>query len=208
MFTDIRVAINKLKYRRRNRHNSTFAANLFDHGRVQVGNHSYGGVFCLNHNDTAVLNIGNYVSIGPDVTFITASDHGTGTVSTFPFKTKFVTGETEALSKGDITVADDVWIGYGATILSGVTIGQGAVIAAGAIITKDVPPYSLVAGVPAKVIRYRFDNDVIDFLLTLDYSKLNKDIVRDHVNELYTIIDGMELEEVKSILDWFPKKSK
>ena len=208
MFTGIRLAINKIKYRKLNGHNETFAANLFDHKRVHVGNHSYGGVFCLNHNDTAVLNIGNYVSIGPDVTFIPASDHDTGTVSTFPYKTKIVSGETEALSKGDITVEDDVWIGYGSMILSGVTIGQGAVIAAGSVITKDIPPYSVSAGVPAKVIRYRFDSDVIDFLLTLDYSKLSEETVRAHIDELYTKIGTMSIEDVKRTFEWFPKKNK
>ena len=208
MFTGIRIAINKVKYRQCNGHNDTFAANIFDHKRVHVGNHSYGGIFCLNHNDTAVLNIGNYVSIGPDVTFIPASDHGTGTVSTFPYKTKMVTGETEALSKGDITIEDDVWIGCGATILSGVTVGQGSVIAAGTVVTKDIPPYSVAAGVPAKVIRCRFDNDVIEYLLTLDYSKLSEDMVREHVDELYAQIDEMDIEEVKRTFEWFPKKDK
>ena len=65
-------------------------------------------------------------------------------------------GIDEATSKGDIIVQDDVWIGYGATILSGLTIGQGAVIAAGSVVTKDVTPYSVVAGVPARVIKYHF----------------------------------------------------
>ena len=208
MFTGLKLAVNKLKYRRLNGHNDTFAANLFDHRRVHVGRHSYGGVFCLNHNDTAVVNIGNYVSIGPDVTLIPASDHATGTVSTFPYKTKIVSGETEALSKGDITIGDDVWIGYNATILSGVTIGQGAVIASGAVVTSDIPPYSVAAGVPAKVIKYRFSDAVIDYLLTLDYSKLTDNMVREHVNELYLHIEGMDIEEVKRTFEWFPKKEK
>lgn len=208
MFTDIRVGINKIKFRRKNPHNSTFAVNIFDHKRVNVGNFSYGGIFCLNHNDSARLNIGNFVSIGPEVAFIPASDHDTGTLSTFPYKTKITSGETEALSKGNITIGDDVWIGYNATILSGVTIGQGAVIAAGAVVTSDIPPYSVAAGVPAKVIKHRFSEDVIDYLLTLDYSKLTDDMVREHVNELYLHIEGMDIEEVKRTFEWFPKKEK
>ena len=77
-------------------------------------------------------------------------------------------------SKGDIIVADDVWIGYGATIMSGVHIGQGAVVAADAVVTKDVPPYAIVGGVPAKVIKYRFEPEMIEELLKVDYSKLTK----------------------------------
>ena len=63
---------------------------------------------------------------------------------------------TEAFGKGDIIVEDDVWIGYGAVIMSGVTIKQGAVIAAGSVVVKDVPAYSIVGGAPAKIIKYRF----------------------------------------------------
>lgn len=207
MFTDIKIAVNKVKYRKQNRHNSTFAANIFDHTRVSVGNFSYGGIFCLNHNDTARVSIGNFVSIGPDVAFIPASDHSTGNISTFPYKTRILTGETEALSKGDITIEDDVWIGYDSTILSGVTVGQGAVIAAGSIVSKDVPPYSVAGGVPAKVIKYRFDKPVIDYLLTLDYSKLTEKMIKEHADELYTSIDGKSLEEVKEAFEWFPKKT-
>lgn len=81
-------------------------------------------------------------------------------VSTYPFKRKLFHGGEEAVSKGDIIVGDDVWVGYGATILSGVHIGQGAVIAAGAVVNKDVPPYAIVGGIPAKVIKYRFSESV------------------------------------------------
>ena len=62
-------------------------------------------------------------------------------------------------------IGNDVWIGLNATILDGVTIGDGAIVAAGAVVTKDVPPYAVVAGVPAKIIKYRFTESQIDFLL-------------------------------------------
>ena len=76
----------------------------------------------------------------------------------------------EALSKGDIIVEDDVWIGQGATIMSGVHIGQGAVIGAGSIVNKDIEAYSVVAGVPAKLIKMRFPPNIITKLLEIDYS--------------------------------------
>ena len=115
--------------------------------------------------------------------------------------------QMEAISKGDIIVDDDVWIGYGATILSGVHIGQGAVVAAGAVVTKDAPPYAIVGGVPARVIKYRFSPEVIEQLLKLDYSKLTDNMIRERIDDLYTSLDGKTPEEVEKLLEWFPKKS-
>ena len=70
-------------------------------------------------------------------------------------------------SKGDIVVGSDVWIGRGSTILSGVTIGDGAVVAAGSMVTKDVAPFSIVGGNPARLIRMRFDEHTVEKLLVL-----------------------------------------
>ena len=106
----------------------------------------------------------------------------------------------EAISKGNIIVDDDVWIGYGVTIMSGIHIGQGAVIAAGAVVTRNVPPYAIVGGVPAKVIKYRFEPEIIEELLKIDYSKLTDEIIKEHIDELYT-----ELKDIKQ-LEWIPKK--
>ena len=101
---------------------------------------------------------------------------------------------------GGIVVEDDVWIGFGATILSGVHIGQGAVVAAGALVTKDVPPYAIVGGVPAKLIKYRFEQELVRELVDIDYSRLDKQDVREHLDELYS-----ELRE-KDQLGWLPKR--
>ncbi len=104
------------------------------------------------------------------------------------------------LGGGGIVVEDDVWIGFGATILSGVHIGQGAVVAAGALVTKDVPPYAIVGGVPAKLIKYRFEQELVRELVDIDYSRLDKQDVREHLDELYS-----ELRE-KDQLGWLPKR--
>ena len=195
------------KWRKVNRHNETAPGNVFDINTVEVGQYTYGRINALTFNDQNKLKIGHFCSIGPNVMFVVSADHYLDRISTFPFMVKVTqTVTTEGLSKGDITVEDDVWIGYGATILSGVHIGQGAVIAAGTVVTKDVPPYAIVAGVPAKVIKYRFSQEWIDYFLTLDYGKLDASLIKEHVDQLYLSVEGMDLNEIKKSYSWFPKK--
>lgn len=180
---------------------------VFDMGLVSVGKSSYGELNVTTFSDRHRLIIGNYVSIAQHVTFLLDVEHRLDCISTYPFKVKIAESERqEAFAKGDIVVDDDGWIGYGATVMSGVHIGQGAVVAAGAVVTKDVPPYAIVGGVPAKVIKYRFSQSIIGFLLTLDYEKLDAELVQSHIDELYSSIDEMELEDIKEVYDWFPKK--
>ena len=99
-----------------------------------------------------------------------------------------------------IHIEKNVWLGANVTVLPGVTIGEGSIIAAGAVVTKDVPPYAIVGGVPAKVIKYRFPSDIIDELLKIDYNKMTEDMIKEHINELYN-----ELESIEQ-LEWVPKK--
>ena len=121
-------------------------------------------------------------------------------VSTYPFKKLMLHGEQEAISKGDIIIEDDVWIGYGAIILSGVHIGQGAAIAAGAVVSKDVPAYAIVGGVPAKIIKYRFSESVRRQLEKIDFSKIENKFVEEHISQLYEEIDE------NTDLSWLPLK--
>ena len=188
------------RWRNTNRFNTTIPLNIFDINSVFIGKHTYGGIAVLNYNNYYKLTIGNYCSIATDVMFILDADHYTKHISSFPFKVKMLGEQFEGVSKGDIIVDDDVWIGYGATIMSGVHISQGAVIAAGAVVTKDVPPYAIVGGVPAKVIKYRFEPEMIEKLLKVDYSKLTKEMIDDHIDDLY-----VDLKDA-SQLDWMPKK--
>lgn len=183
------------------KHNEIIPNVIFDMDTVSIGNYSYGELNITTFNNKSKLCIGNYVSIAQSVTFLLDVEHHMNAISTFPFKVKTLNAvEAEAFSKGDIIVEDDVWIGYGAIIFSGVTIGQGAVIAAGAIVTKDVPPYAIVGGVPAKVIKYRFSQNIIDKLIKIDFCKLTEDMVRKHIDELYETVD----EETD--LSWLPQK--
>ena len=89
---------------------------------VSVGNKSYGVLNVINHSDNYRLIIGNYCSIAPDVTFIVCGEHAINHISTFPFKAHCFEERFEAVSKGDIVIEDDVWIGTKAIIMSGVTI--------------------------------------------------------------------------------------
>ncbi len=183
--------LNKFKrlWRKSNQHNSTRAVNIFWDGinNINVGRYSYGDLKVIRSDSKSELHIGDFVSIAPEVTFVLDSEHNIDTMSTFPFKSMVLgINNPEVVSKGDIIVEDDVWIGYRATIMSGVHIGQGAVIAAGAVVTKDVPPYAIVGGVPAGVIKYRFGEDTIRKMLNVDYSAIDKQYIENHIEEIYT----------------------
>lgn len=171
--------------------------NLFDFGK-----YSYGNINILTFGSkNEKLKIGNFVSIAKDVTFILSGGHYTETFTTYPFKTEyFGEKESETLCKGPITVCDDVWIGYGAIILSGVTIGQGAVVGAGSVETKDVEPYSIVGGNPAKLIKYRFSKELIEEMKKIDFSKLEPEKFREVKELLYQKLDFEVLEEIKKYL--------
>ena len=119
------------------------------------------------------LVIGKFCSIACGAKFLfTSANHTMKSLSTYPFPLFFeewgldkkdVTKSWD--NKGDIIIGNDVWIGYEAVILSGVTIGDGAIIGTRALVTKDVPPYTIVGGMPAKIIRKRFEEETINLLL-------------------------------------------
>src|SRR4030095_4728392 len=118
------------------------------------------------NNTNEKIRIGNFVSIANEVIFMLGGSHNMNFLSTYPFKTKLRNGDNDIpISKGPIVIEDDVWIGTRSTILSGVTIEKGAVIAACSVVTRNVPPYSIVAGNPAKVIKYRFDDHVREYMI-------------------------------------------
>ena len=194
------------RWRKLNNSNKTTISHLFPINLAKIGNSSYGDINILTWNHVNQLKIGSFCSIAPEVTFILDAEHHLNIISTYPFKAQTLIIGPEAFSKGNIIVDDDVWIGFRSTIMSGVHIGQGAVVAAGAVVTKDVPPYAIIGGVPAKIIKYRFSPEVIEQLLKLDYSKLSDDMIRERIDDLYTSLDGKSPEEVEKLLAWFPKK--
>lgn len=161
--------------------------NCFPIDVVEPGKYSYGELNIVTFDSKTKLKIGNFVSIAQNVFFLLDVEHHIDHISTFPWKVKML-GDTvpETFSKGDIVIDDDVWIGYGAIIMSGVHIGQGAVIAAGAVVVKDVPSYAVVGGVPAKVIKYRFSQDKINTIKeSIDYSVISEKWVEENLRNLY-----------------------
>ena len=170
----------KRKWRKMNPKNFTNAEDLFDPNCVSVGDYTYGGLRVLTYNQNSKLKIGRFCSSAQEVMFVLSADHYTNHISSYPYKVWIMKEEQEGTSKGNITVDDDVWIGFRSTILSGVHIGQGAVIAAGSVVTKDVPPYAIVGGVPAKIIKYRFTPDQIEFLQQFKWWNMPEDWIREN----------------------------
>lgn len=139
---------------------------------VRIGRHTYGIAprNLVRPTAAAPITIGAFCSIGPDVMIFGQADHPTQLASTFPFRAKLLRPDAEnadAVTRGGVAIGNDVWIGARAIILSGVTVGDGAVIGAGAVVPRDVPPYAVVAGNPARLIRFRFDEKTISALLAL-----------------------------------------
>ena len=138
------------------------------------------------------LKIGRFCSIACGAKFLfTSANHAMRSLSTYPFPIFFeewgldVKEITNAWdNKGGIVIGNDVWIGFEAVILSGVTIGDGAVIGTRAVVTKAVPPYTIAGGVPAKLIRKRFSDDVISELLKIQWWNWSENRIRKNMEAI------------------------
>lgn len=190
--------LNKV-WRKVNKHNKTKLGMICDVKNITVGNFSYGVINSHDFNSDVKLKIGHFVSIADDVHFMLAGNHNVHRITTFPIKASILGMGPESSSKGDIVIGDDVWIGRNVTIMSGIKIGQGVIIAAGSIVTRDVEPYAVVAGVPARVIKYRFSQEEIDLLKKIDYSKIERKMLEQEYELLYT-------SDIESVLKVFPQK--
>jgi acetyltransferase-like isoleucine patch superfamily enzyme len=133
---------------------------------LNVGAYSYGKPKI--YAEAGTVTIGKFCSIADGVTIYSGGEHRYDWVSNYNFSEKMAC-ESCTTSKGDVIIGNDVWIGDGALILSGVSIGDGAIIAARAVVTKDVQPYEIVGGNPAKHIRYRFSKAQIEKLLMIHW---------------------------------------
>lgn len=164
-------------------------------GRYSIGVGSYGLPKIHDWNEGATLRIGAYCSIAAQVQIFLGGHHHAEWATTYPFSDMLpdVPGIPKSgFSRGDVDIGNDVWICTGAMILSGVSIGDGAVIGAGAIVTGDVAPYSVVAGNPARHLRWRFDEPTRARLLqiawwewpTEEVSRLAPLLCSDRIDDL------------------------
>lgn len=180
---------------------STSLFTVGDRRKIKVGRYSYGRLnVAMWGSEREELRIGEFCSIAPTSRFVLGGGHSLDTFLTFPLKQKFLcTGE--AITNGSIVIEDDVWIGDSALIMSGVHIGKGAVVGAGAVVTHDIEPYAIAVGVPAKCVKYRFEQDMIDKLNRIDYSKLTEQIIKNNI-ELLTkpIKNNQDIEQIANLL--------
>lgn len=185
-------------WRKLNSHNDTMINCFVPLDKISVGKGTYGKLNVNNynsHSSKSKVIIGNYCSIASTVVFFLGGGHELNHFSTFPFKKKYMNID-ESLDNGDIVIDDDVWLGENVTIMSGVHIGKGAVIGTGAIVNKDIPPYAIAVGIPAKVIKYRFSQPIINKLMDVDFSSFNSDWIKSHINLLYENIDENNIDEI------------
>lgn len=163
--------------------------NVFVNDPRQFEKNNVQYLYPINHDK---LVIGKFCSIACGAKFLfNSANHTQASLSTYPFPIFF---EEWGLSiknvsaawdnKGDIIVGNDVWIGYEAVIMAGVTIGDGAIVGTRAVVTKNVPPYTIVGGVPAKAIRKRFSEDTIAALLAMEWWNWPEEKIKQHITDI------------------------
>jgi acetyltransferase-like isoleucine patch superfamily enzyme len=186
----------------RNPHNQTnlHLAKLVSRYGYEIGEFTYGRPKVRFPELGRKLIIGRYCSIADKVEILLGGNHRVDWVTTYPFSALMDLWPSAPrtkdyhTSRGDVVIGHDVWLGSGAIIMSGVTIGDGAVVAAHALVTKDVPPYAIVGGNPARIIRYRFDPETIAGLLDIAWW----DLPREQVATLIPLLQSDRIQDLVS----------
>lgn len=191
---------------------------VITHPRISVGEFSYYHNFDVLEDYASFLApylfalsldrliIGKFVQIAHGVRFITSSaNHKTSGFSTYPFANFRMTSQTTSeeivsmfeasKNRGDMVIGNDVWIGLDATIMPGITIGDGAIIGAKSVVTHDVEPYTVVAGNPARVIKKRFDDEIIKRLLKIQWWNWPIQTIEDHRD----VITGNDMDALERL---------
>ena len=149
---------------------------------IKIGRHTYESNLRVDFLESgATLSIGSFCSIGGNVKIFLGGEHRSDWVTTYPFCRYWqgfshISGHPR--TKGDVSIGNDVWIGAEALIMSGVTIGDGAIVGARTVVTRDVPPYGIVVGNPARLIRKRFSDAQISELLALKWWEESDDALK------------------------------
>jgi len=191
-----------IKYPIENNKELGFLKNFITNPQIEVGDYTYYHDFenvenfekqnvkyLFDFNDDKLI-IGKFCMIAADVTFImNGSNHLTDAISTYPFSvfgkswSKAMGGKTFP-QKGNIEIGNDVWIGYGVTIMPGVKVGDGAIIATKSVVIKDVAPYAIVGGNPAKEIKKRYSDKEIESLLSVAWWNWPEEKLSEHIQRL------------------------
>lgn len=163
-------------------------------GKTKIGYRTTLGV----HNFFGgTVSIGKYCQLGGYVAFH-ASNHPLSFPTTYINKNLFGGELADLKDDRPIVVGNDVWVGQGVIVLSGVTVGDGAILAAGAVVTKDVPPYAIVGGNPAKLIRKRFSESIIKELLELQWWHMSDEELA--LNKAFFLTDLEKMESIKPLI--------
>ena len=178
------------KWRMKNPQNKTTISHVTQNiSAILVGYYSYGELNVRSYdNPEEKLIIGNYVSIASNVEFILSGNHQITTFTSFPLKsilTNKVSPINDAMSKGAITIEDEVWIGANVVILSGVKVGRGAVIAAGSVVVKDIPDFAIVGGNPAKIIRFKHNEEIVKELKKIKLIDIPHEVLIKNMDIFY-----------------------
>lgn len=169
--------------------------------QVDVGDFTYGRPNILFYDIEKKVKIGKFCSIAHNVTIMVGGDHRYDLCSSYPFcnfmkEFSYLNGYSEA--KGDVVIGNDVWIGSDVKIMSGVTIGDGCVIAANAVVNKDVAPYTVVGGVPAKKIKNRFEHDIVEKLMEIKWWDWSDELI-------YKAIPLIQSSSFEELFDFYEK---
>jgi len=172
--------------------------------KISIGRYTYGdeNLSIKQWKEGASLTIGAFCSLATNITVFLGGNHRVEWISTYPFGHIYqnelggsgIIGHPS--TKGDVIIGNDVWIGAGVTIMSGVRIGDGAVLAANACVVKNVAPYQIVGGNPARLIRQRFSDDIIMYLLKLKWWELPLEDIRNITHLLSSKPDASSLESL------------
>lgn len=153
-------------------------------GDVSIGRGTYGRFEIRLFHPSDKVTIGNYCSIARGVLILAGGEHKTDTAATYPLRARLGSqiGNCDVASKGAIEIGNDVWIGTRSTALSGVRIGSGAVVGACSLVTTNIPAFAVAVGIPARVVRFRFPENVINELQKIAWWEWPEDQILEDID--------------------------